>query len=524
MSNKSKTMLQIRRMLQLMQNGSSKREISKQLGMSRNTLDQYEIKFHNNGHTFEQLLLMPNEELSLIVYNQSLSKQKDPRYEYLQEQFRYYKKQLEGIGVTKYLLWQEYRISQPTGYSYSQFCEHLAKYFLISHAVMHLDHKPGETLQVDFAGDKISYVDKETGLIVECPVLVCVLPYSSYMYVEALSCQGQEELVLSLNHCLHYFGGVPQNIKSDNMKQWVIKANRYEPALNELIESFSLHYNTSIAASRVRKPRDKASVEKAVDLTYKRIFAPLRNMVFFSLKELNIAIKEQLDKHNKTIMQKRSYSRYERFIQEERSCLRPLPAEYFVLKHTAKAKVQRNYHIILGEDWHQYSVPYQHIGKTVNLVYDLEHVEIYLNLQRIAIHQRNKSRNGYSTLAEHMPEHHRYYQKSMGWNEEYFLTEAGKIGENTTMVFNQILQSRQFTEQTYNSCLGILRLAKHYSDPRMEAACARALLCGKVSYSRLKNILMNNKDKEPAFVPVQLIIPLHDNIRGPQAFNKSITN
>ena len=518
MANKTKTMLQVRRVLQLIDNGLSLRKIAKQLGISRNTVSQYASKASSSGKPIQELLSMSDEDIALYVFNNVPPKNKDSKYEYFQSQLLYYQQELERTGVTRLLLWEEYRLQQPDCYSYSQFCEHLSKYLLRFKAVMHFDHQPGVMLQVDFAGDKLSYVDPETGLIIECPVLVCTLPFSSYMYVEALSSCKQEEVVLALNRCMRYMGGVPQNIKSDNMKQWVIKPDRYEPSFNELTEQFSFHYNTSITAARPGKPRDKATVEKSVDLTYKRIFAPLRNMEFHSLHQLNEAVWNQLDIHNKTLMQKRSYSRYERLIQEELPCLKPLPSEDFVMKHITKAKVQKNYHVILGEDWHQYSVLYQHINKTVILVYDLQQVEIYLDMRRIALHKRNTQRHGYTTLAEHMPDSHQHYQKAKGWSQDYFISEAGKIGANTVKVIEQILGSRQFTEQSYNSCLGIMRLAKQYSYPRMEAACERALLFGRVSYKRLQNILSNNKDKEELQPFVQFSIPLHDNIRGTQAY------
>lgn len=519
MANKNKSMLQIRRIIQLMQNGISKRDISRQLSISRNTVDQYANKCLESEKTHQELLDLADEELALIVHNNLAFKQKDSRFDYLQKQFSYYKQELTRTGVTRLLLWEEYIKQQPEGYSYSQFCEHYSQYSLRSKVVMHFDHQPAEVLQVDFAGDKLSFIDSETAVITVCPVLVCVLPFSSYMYVEALlSCQ-QEELIVALNRCMSYLGGVPHNLKSDNMKQWVIKPNRYEPTYNELMEQFSLHYNTGISAARPRKPRDKATVEKSVDLTYKRIFAPLRNKLFFNLQELNEAVFEQLHIHNNTPMQNRDYSRYERFIQEESIYLRALPPESFVLKHKVMAKVQRNYHIILGEDWHQYSVPHQYTGKKVSLVYDHVHVEIYLDLKRIAFHYRDYRRNEYTTLKEHMPPEHQHYHKTRGWNEDYFLAEAEKIGPNTVSAFQQILQSRMFTEQTYNSCLGILRLAKKYSFPRMEAAIALASQFGRVTYKRLDNILSHNRDKEDTAVPVQFTIPFHDNIRGSEAYN-----
>jgi len=514
------TMLQIRRILQLLKQGESKRKISQLLHSGRHTIDDYVLKIEQSGLSLPLLIKLSDADLADLLYSGNKDPLPDQRYEDLKARLDHFLKELTRTGVTKLRLWEEYRGEVPEGYSYSQFCDHLAIHSRKSAATMHFEHKPGERVQVDFAGKPLYYIDSSTGEIISCPVLVCVLPFSGYSYVEALQTACQEHLFPALGRCMSYFGGVPQNVLSDNMKQYVHKSNRYEPVFSEICEQWSLHYNTTLSATRVSKPKDKPSVENTVHLAYMRIYAPLRNETFYSLMELNQGILATLAMHHRTPFQKRIYSRLDRFLQEEQSLLKTLPAEPFLLKHTAMAKVQKNYHVILGEDWHQYSVPYQHIGKQVKIIYDNDEVEIYLGLQRIAAHKRDYRKHGYTTLAEHMPEKHKRYHETKGWDADYFLRKAKELGECSFEIMNRILQSRTFTEQAYNACLGLLRLCERYGQDRFENACKRAIQAPRVNYRLIDNILANNLDKQAEdqmslFTP----IPDHENLRGPQAYH-----
>ena len=384
---------------------------------------------------------------------------------------------------------------------------------------MHFDHPPAELMEFDFAGDEINYVNPQSGEIVKCAVLVCRLPCSGYTYIEALPSQQRLWLIESLGRALNYFGGVPYMVRTDNMKQFVKKANRYEPSFDAYAQQWSGHYNTTLTATRVAKPRDKASVESSVNTAYYRVYAPLRNENFHSLVELNKAIFEKTDKLNHSKYQGRDYCRYDKFISLEQPLLRPLPQEAFVPKSTRSAKVAKNYHVMLGEDKHFYSVPHPYIGKQVSIVYDTQNVEIYLNQQRIASHWRDTRSNAYSTLAEHMPANHKHYTEQRGWDEEYFLKRSTSIGENTVTAIREVLKQKIFKEQNYRSCIGIIRLADKYGKTRLEAACARALSYnGKVTYGALNNILEKSLDKQPLQTTLDYSLPEHDNLRGSGAY------
>lgn len=520
MANTQISMLQIRRSLQLLEECRSERSISSLLGLSRTTLRHYQRRFHSSGLPYNQLLSLSDNELSSLIYGELPGHVRTTRQDRFDSLTDYFTLELKRVGVTRQLLWKEYLKHDADGYGYSQFCERLNRLKSKGNnfVTMHLEHVPGGRMQVDFAGKKLSYVDMDSGELKECPVLVCALPFSGYAYVEALVDASQKKLYEALGRALSYFGGVPANVLSDNMKQFVIKASRYEPCFNELAEQWSVYYNTTLSAARVRKPKDKPSVEKEVHISYLRIFAPLRNEVFHSLSELNYHIRECLDKHNATPMQRYGSSRKERFEQEEKPLLKPLPPSEFVVKNEVKAKVQRNYHVILGEDMHQYSVPYIHVGETVKIVYDYSEVEIFLDMRRIALHKRNPRRNGYTTKEEHMPESHLRYKQTKGWDADYFILQASAIGDNATEIFKRLLARNRFPEQTYNACLGLLSLGKKYGNQRLEAACARALPATVVTYGFIKNILVNNQDKVAAQATEPGYIPKHENLRGKDAY------
>jgi len=518
MANKSITMLQIRRILQLHLSGSSTRCISRTLGIHRKTVDMYLKKISSSGRPLDEILKLDDGELSCIFYDQQ-TPQTDSRFAVLEKMFPYIRQELVKTGVTRKTLWEEYKAQYPDGYAYAHFCEHLIKNMKISKATMHFEHQPAEYLQVDFAGKQLSYVDRETSEIINCPVLVCTLPYSNYTYVEALATAKQEEMFGAMNRCLEFFGGVPKNILSDNMKQYVNKNDRYEFSFQELANQWSVHYNTNLEATRPRKPKDKPTVENHVYVSYLRIFAKLRKDNFFSLTALNIGIVKYLSDLNTRGFQKLEGSRHQRFHDHEKHLLSPLPVEPFIIKRTTVAKVQMNYHVILGEDHHQYSVPYQYIGKQTKIIYDQQTVEVYIGLERIALHQRDYRKNFYTTHDDHMPEKHLRYKETKGWDADYFMKIASNIGTSSTQVFKQVLASKIFVEQTYKACMGLKSLSEKYKAQRFEAACKRALQGSRINYGVIKRILENNLDQQDEQQLNLFSVPGHENIRGPLSYN-----
>jgi len=515
-------MHQIKRIIELQQQGRGIRHTVRLTGLSRNTIREYLRRISAAGLSFSEVMNLDDASLSALVYADSLEKSTagrnvDDRYSSLAKNLETYCSELGKRGVTRQLLWEEYRKEHPNGYGYTQFCEYLKHHTRIDEAVMHFVHRPAECLQIDFAGSKLGYVDRITGEWIACEVLVCVMPYSHYLYVEALPSQKQQYFIAGLGRCLGLLGGVPWSMKVDNMRTAVLKSSRYEPVFTEAMQYFAEHYRTTVLAARVGKPRDKASVEKAVDLSYKHVYAPLRNQIFHSIDELNVAITKQVELFNARRFKNKPGSRKQLFEEYERPLLKPLPTSVYEIKNTTESKVPKNYHVILGEDRHHYSVPYTLIGKRLKIIYTADTVEVYDNLNRVAIHKRNYTRNGHSTNADHQPPSHKHAAEQRAWDDEYFLRNASYLGQSVQEVIKQILASKVIEVQTYNSCIGILRLGKVYGSGRLEAACNRALSGPRVNYGMIKNILEKNLDKVSVHQNQQ-DIPIHDQIRGPEQY------
>ena len=505
---------QIRTIIETYALTGSIKQTARQLKISKNTVRGYVRKAQLYEADLPALLELDSERLGSIFYGQE-GEQEHHRSLVFARQFPYWLKELRRVGVTRQLLWQEYAETYVEGYSYSQFCVRLRKEIGRKDLTLLLSHPPGETMMVDFAGKKLRWVDPDSGEIHTCEVLVCVFAHSQHTFVIALRSQQILDFVHGLNQALLFFGATPKVILSDNLKSYVTYADRYEPRFTQLCQQLAAHYQLDLQATRVAKPKDKASVESAVGIVYRRIYAPLRNERFHSPEQLNAAIRDQLAAHNQQPYQKKEGSRKSVFDTYELPLMRTLPSQLFEVKKVTQAKVQRNYHIYLGEEKNFYSVPYQHVGAKAEVIYSSKTVEIYIDHQRVAIHSRLFSRGNYryQTQETHMPRAHQEWKKAQGYNGEYFLGEAEKIGPATRWAIQDILLRKIHQAQTYNSCKGVLSLAKKYSDERIEKAAQRCQKVGKVSYSMLKRILVAKLDQAPE-KPEQLSIPFHENLRG----------
>jgi len=518
MANKTLPMHKIKQILLFLDRGVSQRNIALQTGINRRTIASYLDLAQQTKYSLAELVAMEDIDLAqCLVLIEKDSILDNQRRVHLESLYSYFLIELKKIGVTKYLLWQEYIIENPEGFKYSRFCEILSEFSKVKGATLNVNHEPGELIEVDFAGDKLTYIDRSTGEIISCPVLVMILPFSGLAYVEALVDATVPQIIKALNNGLASFGGTSKSIISDNMKQWVKKGNRYEPEFNETLVQWSNHNNINLLAARPYQPKDKASVENMVKITYRRVYAKLRNEEFYSLKSLNKSILEKIKDHHALNFQKKTFSRQELFETQEKQTLQALPLTPYVSKNYTQAKVQKNYHVVLGEDWHYYSVPYRYIGKQVRIIYCTDYIEIYFGNERIAAHIRNYSKNHFTTELSHRPNNHQAFLESQTWDANHYLKVASEYGSNTALYFQKVLDSKPNVDHTYQICLGILRLAKSYPQ-RIEKACTRALMGARFNYSVLKNILDNNMDMiEDAQIEFKKI-PEHENLRGADAY------
>ena len=515
MAAKPISMSIIKQIIRLKEQGEPILKISRSTGTSKNTVKKYLRFIRDNKLIPEHILQMSDYEAEKLFYE---PKEKPTgRYADLEKMFPYFEKELKRTGVTRVLLWGEYLQKYPNGYAYSQFCEHLYRWLKTSKAVMHFEHEPGDKLFIDYAGKKLHVIDRKTGEIRPVEVYVSVLGYSQMTYAEATESQKKEDFIASTQNALHFFGGVPKVLIPDNLKSAVTKANKYEADLNQSFADFANHYNTAVLPTRSLKPRDKALVEKHVSIIYNRIYAPLRDEIFFSLEELNEAIAELLDKHNNTYFQQEKISRKEKFEQTEKNKLKPLSSERFEIKYYKYATVMKNCHIQLREDKHYYSVPHRYIGKKVKLVYSASNVSIFLNHERIALHRRSLRNFAYSTIKEHLPSSHQFVAD---WNPGKFIGWASNISPKVETYIKKIIESKVYPEQAYRSCVGILSFARKTSNDRLIKAVERASHYGVYNYKTIKNIIEGKLDTltEPEESDLQKELPFHENIRGADSY------
>lgn len=493
------------------QNGLSKRAIARALKTSRPIVNEYINKINSVGLTYDEIKDMEDDTLLEII--EGKTRLTSNRYIVLSQQFEYFVKELKRTGVTLERLWQEYREKYPDGYGYSQFCYHFQVWRSTSELTMHMDHKAGDKMFVDFTGKHLQIVDRQSGEVKDVEIFVAVLGACQFTYVEARETQRKADWIMANQNALHYIGGVPKAIVPDCLKSAVKIADKYEPDINPEYADFARHYQTVILPARPRSPKDKALVEGAVRIVYAWIFAALRDRIFYSLEELNQAIREELEKYNSKPMQKPNVSRKQLLDEVEKSALAPLPQERYYLRHFKRLKAQFNYHIYLSDDKHHYSVPYRYRGKHVQVVYTEKVVEIFYKNQRIAFHKRDRTLNGYTTIKEHMPLHH---QDINDWNPQRLISWAQNIGEYVEIVVSHILSTRQHPEQGYKVCLGILNLTKKFEPERLNKACQRAIDFNHYSYKGIKNIL--EKRLENCQLDLFEPLPMHQNIRGNQYY------
>jgi len=417
---------------------------------------------------------------------------------------------LKKKGVTLQLLWEEYRLEHSDGYCYSRFCDLYKKWKGGHELSMHQEHKAGEKLFVDYAGQTVAICDSETGEVRPASIFVAVLGASSYTYAEAQWGMDLSNWIGGHVRSFEYFGGAPGVLVPDNLKVGVKSHCFYEPEVNPTYLDMALHYGAAVIPTRVRKPKDKAKVEVGVQVVERRILAPLRNRTFFSLEELNHAISQLLDELNGRVMKHVGKTRRELFEAIDRPALRGLPTRRYELSTIRTGRVNIDYHVEFQGSY--YSVPYRYSRLDVEVRGTERSVEIFHKGERIASHLRSSKARHYSTEVDHMPPGH----KAMaGWSGDRFIAWAEKIGPWTVEMVKAILLSRDHPEQGYRSCLGLLRLVKSYPEERIDAACQRALRFGLIQYKGVANILKRGLDQvELSDSSSQVSGGTHSNIRG----------
>jgi len=481
----------------------SNRQVAASVNIAHKTVGEYVKRAEGAGLDWQQAEKMGEEELKKKLFPPRKAKLEacpEPKWEQIDEE-------MQGKHVTRMLLWQEYIAEHPDGFGYSQFCDKYRKWLKSQQKpVMRIPKKVGEEIQVDYTGHTMRIIDPETGEIQKAEIFVGVLGVSGLIYAEAHKSQSSANWIRAHVRMFDFFGGVPLIVRPDNLKAAVKKPNFYDPDINPAYQELAAHYGTAVIPTRVAKPKDKGLGENAVLQVERWALAPLRKQRFFSLDELNLAIKEQLKWINNRKRSDNDFSRRELFERRERATLQPLPAHKFDYLEVKHAKVHLDYHVSFEK--HLYSVPHKYIKKTVLIRAKERLIEVYYQNQRIACHVRSKKR-GFSTIGEHMPDNHRWKQD---WSPERFRQWAREFGPHTEELIMAVLASRRHPEQGYRACLGILNLVKKPKQHLLEAACKIALETGVTSWRALKNILTTKKDMlEKSSLPEPIS---HEHIRG----------
>ena len=503
------SMRKIREVLRLKYGqGRSNSQISQSCNISRSTVRDYLFRAERAGLSWPLPPELDDNGLEHLLFPCS---QGVPATERRLPSMEYLHKELKRKGVTLQLLWYEYKENHPEGYQYSQFCELYRRWASKLDLSLRQEHRAGEKLFVDYAGDTIPLINPQTGEITEAQLFVAVLGASNYTFAEASHSQELPCWINSHIHTFEYIGGVTEIVVSDNLKSGVNKACRYEPDLNPTYHDMAQHYGTSIIPARPVKPKDKAKVEAGVGLAKRWILAALRNRTFFSLQELNQAIREKLTILNNRKFQKLNTTRAELFKTIEKPALKPLPSQTYELARWKKATVNIDYHV--EYDRHCYSVPYQLVREHVELRVTASTIEVLFKNRRVASHRRSYRQGGFTTEKAHRPKSH---QKYLEWTPSRIIRWAGENGPHTRELVAKIIESKPHPEQGYRSCLGIIRLAKKYSPERLEDACQRALKVKAFSYKSVNSILKNKLDQQA--LPFEEAVPTktvsHHNIRG----------
>lgn len=415
-------------------------------------------------------------------------------------------------GVTRQLLWLEYKADHPDGYQYTQFCAHYTRWRATLDPVLRQEYRAGERVFIDYAGQTMPVVDPGTGEIRQAQIFVGALGASHFLYVEATWTQSLPDWIAAHVRMYEDFGGVPTLTIPDNLRSGVQHACFYEPVLNVTYQDLARHYGTTILPTRPREPRDKAKAETGVQLVERWVLAPLRHQTFFSLVELNEALAALRHTLNARPFQKLAGSRCSLFEALERPALRALPATRYEYATWKQARVNIDYHISVEN--HAYSVPYTLVRQQVEVRLTATTVEILHHGRRVAAHARSAVRGRFTTDPGHRPKAH---QRHVEWSPSRLIAWGTSLGPGVGHLVQQLLDSLPHPEQGYRACLGLFSLGKRYGTERLEAACARALRAGAPRYRSVKSILVAGLDRVRAEdIQTTLVLPpAHEHVRGP---------
>lgn len=492
----------------------SSRQVSLLTNISQTTVLDYCSRFKKVSVPIEELMEYDNAKVISLLYPEIVSSRKTttrphPDWDQVHAE-------LKQKGMTRLLLWEEYKEQHPDGYGYTQFKEYYNRFIKTINPSMRQIHYAGDKLFVDFSGLTMPVVNARTGEIHKAQIFVAVLGASGYTFVHAVMSQNTEDFIECHNKAFYFFDGVPNQVVPDNLKAAVISHKRGKVKLNESYADMGRHYGVAIVPARPYKPQDKSKAELGVKGIQRWILMKLRRRTFFDVNELNDAISSLLDDYNNKVIRRLGKNRSDLFVQLDKPALHPLRANSYLFRRYKQCSVGVDYHIEL--EGNGYSVPYAHLGKRVDVWYSRNSITISYQGETIATHPRLSHPYEDSTLMEHMPKAHQYQHEK--WNPGRILNWANSIGTQTVILMQEIMKVRSHPTRGYKSCMAILSFSKTYGNEVLELSCNKALQINTHSVSSIESILKRKTYLvEDTSKPVNNdLFNAHENIRGADTY------
>lgn len=511
MSNLKITMMKLKRIIQMLSDHRSLNDICHEVHSSKRTVSEYKKLADGTQLSYKELLLMEDSELEKLLQPPKDLPPADPRKAELDALMPEIKKRLEQRYANVQSVYENYyKVTCPNGYGYTQFNKHVKAFIEANNYSFHTPHNAGEELQIDFAGDCLYLTDPKSQETTKVVVLVCVMPYSELIFLMALPNATTEWFFDGLNKCLEYLGALPIIAKSDNMKQWVSKSDRYSPTMSEASQEWANYYGIGITACRVRHPRDKGPVESAVNQAYRYVYSRIQEDTFATIDKLNLRLWELLDEYNSKPY--KGSTRWDIFNNEEKPAMEPLPNIMYRFRYRKTVKLGPSYHVCVGKERHFYSVPHIYVSQKVTVMWDVRYVEVYSGNELVCTHERRFEICGYTTKEEHMPESHKAWTRIRELNAAAYMEKAILLGPSITWMINTLLTKAQFPQQAYGKCQAVMSLIKKFGRDRVERACEMMKTETSIaSLVNLNNILNHNRDSVDKDVP--MLTPNSD-VRG----------
>jgi transposase len=494
------------------------KSIASAFDISRNTVRRYVRMYDDSGISADKLPSLSDAQLQAMFALPS-AREHTPSQRHLELEVLLpeYAMRLSNKKVKIQTLYAEYRTQHPDGYKHSTFGLKLNQYLLQTNAIGHVEHRAGDQMYIDFAGDRLEIIDAVTAEPRKVEVFVAILPCSHYTYCEAVMSQKKEDLIKACENALHFYGGAPMAIVPDNLKSAVTRSDRNNPVINPDFAAFAEHYGCAVVPARVRRPKDKALVENAVKLMYRSVYVDLEGMIFHDLETLNAAILKSLEAFNNRRLTRRKESRRQLFDTLEVPYLRALPSVRFQMKQRTVATVMRNSYVTLLK--HHYSVPTMYIGKRMDLVYDSETIDIYYGFTHVTTHHRDDTPYEFTRKPAHnLPGRQGTYEDDI----DHMLARAGEIDNIVVHYLKAVVESKTYPLLACRACRAILKLEKKYGQDRLVSGCAAAMDAHRFNPSDLIEILDTGADAPylpgaEEDTPVSTT-PNHRNIRGKEYY------